>query len=705
MDKKNPARKLGRTWPILGGLLLLQLLMGSTCILDAIARQVAEEAATQIHVEQQQTAAAQTPTQLPIQSPTPGQTPTPSPSPSGTPATPTPTGTPTPTPTVTGTPTPTSSPSSQPTIAAFSPTTGGVGGGTTVFITGTNLVNVTDVLFNGTPAMTFEEYSPTQINAISPPSVVGSGPIEVRTLSGHAFSPTQWSYTAGPMLNTVYPLLGSTSGGTVVNIVGNMLGGATQVTFNGSPAVSFVVLDGGSRIEAITGPGSGSGPVIVTTTQGTGRYPYQAWLYTTTTQIQGFAPANGSTAGGTKIKIFGTNFTGMTGPTAVWIGPSVAASYTVDNDGQITAYTSSGNGTGQIKVNGPGGPASSAQEFSYDDNPAIESVNPTDGPPTGGTVVDIFGQGFTGAINVKFNDIPATSFTVLDDAHIQATTAAGAGSGPVEVYTEISYGHSLLRWTYTGAGPILSAFGPHQGVTTGNTTVYLFGSGFTGTTDVMFAGISATSFTVLDDSRMEAQTSPGAAATFGQVKIITPSGWAVSDLEWKYSDAPNFDAIPFMPFFGPLTGGTLVNIQGARFSGAMEVKFNDVPAASYTVDSDNQITAFTAPGSGSGPLTVTNFLGSSHTFDLWTYTSVPVIKGAAPFAGPLSGGTMVTIMGVNFTGATAVKIAGVSAAGFTVLSDDIITAFTGPSGGGAGEIEVTTPNGTARSPFVWTYGP
>ena len=71
----------------------------------------------------------------------------------------------------------------------------------------------------------------------------------------------------------------------------------------------------------------------------------------------------------------------------------------------------------------------------------------------------------------------------------------------------------------------------------------------------------------------------------------------------------------------------------------------------------------------------------------------PAISGFSPASGPV--GTVVTITGAGFTGATSVRFNGRWASP-TVNSDNQIWA-TVPSGATSGLISVTTPNGTGQS--------
>ena len=85
------------------------------------------------------------------------------------------------------------------------------------------------------------------------------------------------------------------------------------------------------------------------------------------------------------------------------------------------------------------------------------------------------------------------------------------------------------------------------------------------------------------------------------------------------------------PPFGPVTGGTVVTIAGKNFTNASEVKFGTT-TASFTVDSDTQITA-TVPATtkpGQVSVAVTTFAGTNPDtrFDDYTYLAcvVPRIK-------------------------------------------------------------------------------
>ena len=112
---------------------------------------------------------------------------------------------------------------------------------------------------------------------------------------------------------------------------------------------------------------------------------------------------------------------------------------------------------------------------------------------------------------------------------------------------------------------------------------------------------------------------------------------------------------------------------------------------------------------GTGNLLFTDGATSSANLDELSGgpAAVPVVTSVSPNAGPLAGGTSVTITSSvpNFTGATAVHF-GPNMATPTVVSPSEITT-TSPAGTGTVDVTVTTPAGTSAitSADSFTYVP
>ena len=135
------------------------------------------------------------------------------------------------------------------------------------------------------------------------------------------------------------------------------------------------------------------------------------------------------------------------------------------------------------------------------------------------------------------------------------------------------------------------------------------------------------------------------------------------------------------PDRGPSDTGTTVVITGASLSGATAVDFGSVPAASFSVDSDTQVTAVSPalPG-GYFDVTVTTPSGTTHVHpgSRWTSIAPLRITAISPAEGDPDGGTSVTVTGSGFTTATAVSFGGVPAADYGINADTQITAYSPP---------------------------
>lgn len=115
--------------------------------------------------------------------------------------------------------------------------------------------------------------------------------------------------------------------------------------------------------------------------------------------------------------------------------------------------------------------------------------------------------------------------------------------------------------------------------------------------------------------------------------VVAPSGTVGGkEIELVAEIQPQPEVTLVSPPFGSVTGGTVVTITGKNFTQASEVKFGTTPAASFTVDSDTEITA-TAPQAlrpGLVDVAVSTFAGTNPNthFDDYVYTAcvVPRIK-------------------------------------------------------------------------------
>ncbi|GGK06157.1 hypothetical protein GCM10011583_42290 [Streptomyces camponoticapitis] len=329
--------------------------------------------------------------------------------------------------------------------------------------------------------------------------------------------------------------------------------------------------------------------------------------------------------------------------------------------------------------------------------PTINTINPSQGPTTGGTTVTLTGIGMTGSTGVRFGSTNATSFTLNSDTQITAVSPPRA-AGPVAVIVLHPTGNSnSVTFTYVVAQvPVVTSVAPSNGPTAGGTSVVLTGTGFTSATSVTFGGVPAASFTVNSATQITAVTpsgNPGAAV----ITVTTPGGTSAPGAYFFYAGPPVLNSAA--PAQSPAAGGVVVTLTGSNLLNASAVRFGVTNASSFTVVSATQITATAPPGTGSSPITVVTPGGTSNPV-AFTYAATPTLTALVPSSGPTSAGTVITLTGTNLANASAVTIGG-TAASFTVVSDTQITAVVPAGPAGPVNVTVTTAGGTSN-PLSYT---
>jgi PKD repeat protein len=399
-----------------------------------------------------------------------------------------------------------------------------------------------------------------------------------------------------------------------------------------------------------------------------------------TPTVTSFTPTTGWF--GAEVWIYGFDFLGATSVTF----DGTPAQFSVESDGFIRAHVPSGAASGPISVTTANGTGWSSTPFTLVPPPTISSFSPTGG--VFGTVVDIHGAHFSGALAVAFTNNRGASFTVDSDSEIHATVPDGATSGPISV-TTLS-GTVSSSSSFAVPTPTLSSFTPTSGPA--GTSVDIRGTNFTGAIIVTFSGQQA-AFTVDSDSEIHA-TVPTPGRT-GPISVATNAG-SVWSSSWFAvpGGAPGITSVT--PMSGPV--GTSVDIRGDNLTGATSVTFGDT-AATFTVDSDSELHTTVPSGATNSYIRVVTPIGSATLGSLFLVTApAPTVSSFSPTTGPA--GTSVDIRGSNFTAATAVSFNG-TAASFTFESDSELYA-TVPEGATSGPISVRTPKGTGASSSSFT---
>ncbi len=539
-------------------------------------------------------------------------------------------------------------------IAKFEPNTGD--SGTVVYITGANFNNASSVSFGGTHASSFTVISSDSIQA-----VVGAGSTGIVSVSTPLGTDTLGVFTYlydPPVINTFTPT--SAVNGSTVVIRGSNFYTVQNVTFGGKPSSSFTVIND-STISAVV-QGGLPGSVAVTTLTGQASLPGFSYL---STVITSFNPTSAIT--GDTISIYGYNFQNAS---QIKLGNSIITNFTIVSDTVIRAVVGSG-ASGYVYVASPQG-ADSLAGFTYLGIPQIISFTPDTASYQ--LPVYIIGNNFSAVQSVSFGGIPAFNFSVISDTLIIASADTGA-TGFITV-SNLLAADSLAGFTYVRP-PIVNSFFP-MAARTGD-TVTIIGNHFNFVNSIYFGSVPASSFIIISDTLLKAVVGNGAS---GSVSLASIAGGGVLA---GFTFIPK----PTISYFTPTSAasGDTVTIVGSNFSQVVGISFGNIAASSFDSISPSVLKAVVANGA-TGSIKVTNN-GGTDSLSGFTYSNPPIITYFTPLSGDT--GTVVTINGSRFNGATAVSFGGTPAVSFTVVSNNVITAMVG--NGTTGGVNVTTPDG------------
>ncbi|MEN9504596.1 MAG: hypothetical protein RI958_522 [Actinomycetota bacterium] len=399
----------------------------------------------------------------------------------------------------------------------FEPTTGAEG--TSVYLTGANFADVTDIMFNGKSVNSFSIISATEISTAVPGGAT-SGPIEIVSRTTPIISDTCFT-TTSPAIASFSPASGAA--GTVVTITGANFSGATAVKFNGSPTPPTSVT--ATSITVTVPPNAVKGLISVETPVSTG---VSATTFSiSSAAITEFSPAIG--AAGTEVTITGAN---LSGASAVRFGSTPASSFRNVSATTVVATVPANVTTGPISIATPAGTATASADFAAP--PTITSFTPTTASP--GSTVTITGTNLQSVTSVDFvGSAAATTFTIDSPTQITATVPADATTGQISVL-----GTALaVSSTPIVIGPSISSIWPTSGPA--GTVVSITGFNLVRLTGVTFNGVAAP---FQEISSTQATATLPAGVTAGPVTVRTAAGNANSPIAFGPQTPPTLSVDP-----------------------------------------------------------------------------------------------------------------------------------------------------------------
>ncbi|HEY1956255.1 MAG TPA: IPT/TIG domain-containing protein [Polyangiaceae bacterium] len=255
---------------------------------------------------------------------------------------------------------------------------------------------------------------------------------------------------------------------------------------------------------------------------------------------------------------------------------------------------------------------------------AIQGLDPSHGPFTGGTHTIIAGRGFTSSLRVFVagTEVPASDVFASDPTRAAITTPPGPpGLADVKVRNDSSAEERTLAQGFLYDAIALT---PTTGATTGGTRLAILGSGTTwsnGTT-VTIDGLACTNVSVTDATHLQC-TTPGDTPGAKDVVVTDASQSSVQAREaFTYDDSPD-------GYRGGLTGGALAgNLKvlildawtGFPIPGATAIVGSDAPSALVHKTDASGAASFSDAGL-TGAVTVT---AAEKCHQPLTFVDVPV---------------------------------------------------------------------------------
>ena len=635
------------------------------------------------------------------------------------------------------------------TVTGVSPNSGPVAGGQTVTIIGTAFSAGAVVDFGGVAATGVNVTSPTSLTATSP---AGSGTVDVTVTTSQgtsAINPKdQYNYNYLPWEASVIPATGSTTSSTTVIVTGGGFSSGDAVTLYGPSYYGA--------------PGDYNTGIVATYLSPT---QMEAVMPPCDKYPTPYLPCGTLAPAGTTISVGGYGalpfyFTvGAATTTTLQVSPSSSSSYGTPIT--LTAKVSSAAGTpsGTVKFYNNGTTLLGSATLSG----GTATFTPTTPLPVGSELL-MACYVATPPTYTASASIPETPYTITGAPTTTKLTASptsgnsgtsvtltatvtssvGTPTGTVTflnngtpIGTVPSNGSGVATFTTTAlppgtdsitanyptqgnyiastspvvaviiAAPTITSISPSIGFN--GTSVTITGTNFLGATAVKFGGIAATSFTVDSDTQITAI----APADSGKVSVTvtTPSGIATAPVLFTYSTA-----LPTTTSITPPGGfsGNTVTITGTNFFLGATVKFGAYTATGVVVNSAASITATVPAGPAGGSVVaviVSTGNGPSPSGVQFTYSALPNVISVSPVGGVNTGGTTVTITGMNLTGATAVHFGGtavtpISSTATTVTVKSPAYSGTVPV---TVPVTVTTPNGisaiNSASQFTYVAAP
>lgn len=610
-----------------------------------------------------------------------------------------------------------------PTVLSVTPKSGLVSGGTRVIINGTDFVSGAKVYFNNIEVNT--TFIANSELIITTPSWGLTEAIDLKvvnpdlqeTIVHDGFTYTEPPKAPEPIITSITPNKGLTSGGELATIYGSNFVAGAQVYMDSTLVSSSFLAENALRLRTPAWTTAESVDIKVVNPDGGAVQLLDAYVFEKPVikppTITSLSPDTALTTGGSLVYINGKDF--QTGVKLYLSNIEVPVTILDANMLRFRAPAWSVPETVDIKVVNPDLQEDVLEQaFTYTEPPkpaapTITSVSPNKGPNTGNNYVYIIGSNYQVGVKVWFGNTEAKGVTLLDSNQIRVITPAASVLGTVDIkVTNPDLQTATLpdAYTYQDTPITISSISPAKGLTTGGQLVYIYGTNFKAGLTIHFNG-QLINYELLDSGTIRFRTPVTTVAGTVPIVLTSISG-STASTSYTYEappalPAPTINSIS--PNHGPLTGGTLVYVYGTNFRTGITATWGGSPLAIEYLDAGTirfRVPAGTVPGTVELKLINSD---NSNVATSYTYDAPPVIVPAittlSPTSGPISGGNLIYIYGRDFQ--VGVKVTVGSTTVDASYLDSATLRFRAPAVPYATSVTVTVTNPDGKISNSMTY--
>lgn len=491
------------------------------------------------------------------------------------------------------------------TLTDISPKEGRTTGNESVILTGTEFKTGVKVYFGEFESLSTTLNSSQRIT-VRTPIGMPEGVVDVKVVDPNgdeAVLPQAFTFLAPPppsppKITAITPNSGRMDTSTLLNIDGTSFVQGATIYFNETEVSTSFISSTRLRVRTPIWDTAESVDIKVVNPDGQSDIVSQGYTFLAPPPkpdpvLSSVSPKNGPMAGNTLIYVDGANY--QQGIKLYMIRNDIETELNADyiNATRLRLRTPSVTEPGSVGfkvVNPDGKSAILLDAFTYDAPPVIPppvltSISPSIGNKNGGNTVNIYGADLQRGATVTFGDTTVGLSSYISSSNVQVRVPAVSTARVVDITLTNPDGQSFTlndAYTYEELQPVVTSISPGNGPLAGGTLVYIDGMYFERNLIVSMNG-APISYEFVNSTRLRFRTP--AAQTSGVVDIVVtnPSGNSAT-AQFTY-DAPPPIPAPVLrtisPSNGPVSGNTLINLDGASFQRGAVINIDGV---NYTAD-------------------------------------------------------------------------------------------------------------------------